>query len=139
MKAFLDRNLADPDLGAETLSEKFGVSLPTIYRYFSELGGVQHYIVQRRMDRAYSQLVSPLYRNKKIHEIANTLGYEDAAHFSRAFSQRFGFPPSMVKNMSQTCQTNRSEKLNFAKFRVGDWFKAISCDIAVSSRISGLS
>ncbi|MBW8640677.1 helix-turn-helix domain-containing protein [Hoeflea sp. WL0058] len=121
MKAYLDKHLSDPDLGPERLSKEFGMSLPTVYRHFSETGGVNHYIVNRRLDRAYSQLASPSSRKRKIHEIANAAGYDDPAYFSRSFSKYFGIPPSSVQKLNQSREANGSDGRKFANTSIEDW------------------
>lgn len=139
MMTYLERHLSDPDLGAQKLCEVFGVSKPTLYRYFSEAGGVNHFITSRRLDRAYSQLASPSFQNRKIHEIANAAGYEDAAYFSRSFSKYFGIPPSMVQKLNQPLRQMDSEKRKYANTSIEDWFDTIKSEIAVSSRISQMN
>jgi AraC-like DNA-binding protein len=56
MKAFIDQNLAEPELGIDMLLEKFGASRATVYRDFAEDGGLQNFILSRRLHRAYRAL-----------------------------------------------------------------------------------
>lgn len=96
MRSYLDRNLSDPDLGIEQLLRSFGVSRPSVYRDFSDVGGVSSYISSRRLDRAFHQLLSTEPSHGRVKEIANRLGFKDTAHFSRLFRQRFGVTPGNV-------------------------------------------
>ncbi|MCR9137585.1 MAG: AraC family transcriptional regulator [Alphaproteobacteria bacterium] len=93
MRSYLDRRLSSPDLGVDDLLRIFGVSRPTIYRDFADVGGVAGYINDRRLDRAFYQLASASPAQGRIKEIANRLGFNEPAHFSRLFRQRFGITP----------------------------------------------
>ncbi|GKX33851.1 MAG: hypothetical protein MnENMB40S_14690 [Rhizobiaceae bacterium MnEN-MB40S] len=126
MKEYLEKHLADPDLNVERLSKQFGVSIPTVYRDFAEIGGVSHYIMQRRLDRAFSRLVSGPSRYGKVQDVSMGLGFEDPAYFSRLFRQRFGFTPTFVMNMNKSGHPSKSDGKNHQTPFLGDWFKSIS-------------
>jgi AraC-like DNA-binding protein len=51
-------------------------------------------IVHRRLDRARLDLRSPANAKQTITQIAFALGFKDAAHFSRAFKQKFAVTPT---------------------------------------------
>lgn len=94
MKRYIDQNLGDPELGIDALLRDFGASRATIYRDFGEEGGLQHYILERRLQRAYRLLAeSPPVRGA-VQEVALRCGFGALPHFSRCFRGRFGIVPS---------------------------------------------
>lgn len=64
---------------------------------FKELFGctIHEFIVELRMTEAYRMLTDDYAGNWNISEIAHRVGYQHYNHFSAAFKQRFGVPPSM--------------------------------------------
>lgn len=96
MKAFIDRNLADSDLGIEMLLKAFGASRATIYRDFAEDGGLQHFILVRRLHRAYRILSEAAPLRGAIQDASDRTGFLTQAHFSRSFRDHFGERPSDV-------------------------------------------
>ncbi|MGT2479390.1 helix-turn-helix transcriptional regulator [Methylobacterium oryzae CBMB20] len=81
-----------PDLNAEMLGRRFGVSRSALYRLFVPLGGVSGYIRQRRLDRAYRELAAGDGRFARISEVAYRWRFESPAHFAQAFRAEFGCP-----------------------------------------------
>lgn len=93
MQQFIIDNIHDLSLDVATLCEKFGVSRATVFRDF-EPGGIQHFMMTHRLDRALSDIAfGPAIRGR-IALIANKWGFSSPAHFSRAFRENFGFSPS---------------------------------------------
>ena len=50
-------------------------------------------MAQRRLEQAAADLTDPRYQSRAVSQIAFANGFEDAAHFSRAFKGRFGRTP----------------------------------------------
>ncbi|PHQ70716.1 MAG: hypothetical protein COB97_04115 [Paracoccus sp.] len=96
MKVFIDKNLPDPDLGIDMLLKAFGASRATIYRDFAEDGGLQHYILTRRLQRAYRILSEAPQSRGAVQDAADRTGFATLAHFSRSFRDQFGERPSDV-------------------------------------------
>ena len=94
IRSYVERHLADADLSVERICREFGASRSSIYRDFAEVGGVKHYITERRLDRIFYQLHCATPSRGLVSELARRWGFEDAGHFSRLFRQRFGVPPS---------------------------------------------
>ena len=89
----LERSLPDSALDIDGVARAIGVSRSTLYRAFEPLGGVRAYVQRRRLDRAHAALRRRRGRWPSVGEIAGAHGFLSDAHFSRAFRQRFGFPP----------------------------------------------
>ncbi len=94
IRAFILNHLGSPNLGAETICARFGLSRATLYRQFAADEGVQNYIRERRLARAMRLLT----RNDggprpRVSSVAYATGFSNEKTFSRAFKQRFGFLP----------------------------------------------
>ena len=96
LKRYIDQNLADPLLGTESLLREFGASRATIYRDFAEEGGLQNYIMERRLQRAFRFLAEASPVRGQVQDVAARCGFGSIAHFSRRFRAGFGIAPSDV-------------------------------------------
>lgn len=94
LRRYIDQNLSDPDLGLESLLCEFGASRATIYRDFADVGGLQHYILERRLQRAYRLLAEALPLRGQVQVVASRCGFASLAHFSRRFRAAYGVAPS---------------------------------------------
>ena len=93
----IDRNLADPALGPETIARQFALSRSTLFRLFHPFGGIDLYIRRRRLARAYQTLVRSSSRsNEYIYQVALACGFASPSGFSRAFRLEFGQTPRDV-------------------------------------------
>lgn len=96
MRQHLDRNLRDPDLGISALACAFGASRATIFRDFADYGGVDHYIADRRLTRAYVDLAEATVRRGAVARAAADYGFCSTSHFSRLFLEKFRCRPGEV-------------------------------------------
>jgi AraC-like DNA-binding protein len=96
MKRFIDAHLGDPDLGGDSLLANFGLSRTTLYRDFAEHGGLQRYILERRLHRAYRLLAEAPPARGTVRAVAERVGFASDAHFNRAFRQAHGTAPGSV-------------------------------------------
>lgn len=91
----VDAHLADPELSATHLVRRLAIGRSTAYRLFEPHGGVAAFIQARRLDRAFDALLAD--EDVSLSEIGYRHGFKSAAHFSRAFSTRFGLPPGQAR------------------------------------------
>jgi AraC-like DNA-binding protein len=93
--AFIETHLGDADLTAEKVAEAQGVSRRRLDQVLRRALGrsVTAHIWSRRLEQAASDLTDPRYNGRAVSQIAFANGFEDAAHFSRAFKGRFGRTP----------------------------------------------
>ncbi|WP_294641460.1 helix-turn-helix domain-containing protein [uncultured Aureimonas sp.] len=101
VERYIDRNLASPTLLPETISQDLEISRSTLYRAFSVLGGVSNYVQTRRLDAARALLFHP-EEHRSIGQIADALGFENQASFSKAFRRRFGCSPREARLRGST-------------------------------------
>jgi AraC-like DNA-binding protein len=86
-------HLGSPALTIGALCRRLSVSRSTLHRLFEEQGGLQAYIRDARLDAAKQALLDSA-NGERIADIADRLGFSDAAHLSRLFRARFGQSPS---------------------------------------------
>lgn len=96
-RRIVEANLHDPELGPDFLCRRLGVSRARLYRLFEPTGGVSYYIQQRRMRRAYQDIVDPAFAHERVGEIAARYGFSSISVFSRAFRYAHGASPSELR------------------------------------------
>jgi AraC family transcriptional regulator, positive regulator of tynA and feaB len=98
IKAFVQEHLRDPDLSVDMVATRLGLSPRHIHRLFKdEPQHLMHWVWSERLRHCYADLSRESQRNKTVAQIAYAWGFNDSAHFSRAFRQRFGQAPSDVR------------------------------------------
>jgi len=94
IKRCIDEQLADPALSVSSLAAQLGLSASQIHRVFgSEPMTPAQYIWERRLEACSRDLREPRLAGRTVSEIAFGRGFNDAAHFSRVFRERFGCSP----------------------------------------------
>ena len=97
-RAYIQRNLADPDLSPGAVAAACEISVSYLHRLFDdEPSTVAAYIREERLRVAAQMLVSPLHRNASIATIGSACGIVDPAHFSRMVRSRFGLSPRELR------------------------------------------
>src|ERR1700737_3479825 len=90
----IERKLDDPDLTPARVAEAEGISERYMQKLFEGSGSsFTHYLRERRLQRTSAELSNPAEAHHSISEIAYRNGFNDSAHFSRAFRHRFGLSP----------------------------------------------
>ena len=90
----IERRLDDPVLTPARVAEAEGISERYLQKLFEASGDhFSHYLRERRLQRAGADLGNPALTQQAISEIAFRYGFNDAAHFSRVFRERFGTSP----------------------------------------------
>lgn len=94
---FIDDHLADADLTPQRIAAQQGVSERLLYSVFEEQGdSVSAYVRRRRLARAHADL-QRFDRAVTVREIARRWGFDDPAHFTRAFVAAYGVAPSRLR------------------------------------------
>ena len=93
--SYIEMSLADGDLTADQVARAQGISRRRLDQLMRRALGVSvtGQIWNRRLEQAAADLVDPRYQGQTVSQIAFASGFEDAAHFSRAFKARFGHAP----------------------------------------------
>jgi AraC-like DNA-binding protein len=96
-QTYIGRHLADPALSAPQVAAAVGVSTRHLSRVFAETGStLPQYVLGRRLEAARALLESPA-APATVAEVARRCGFTSPAHFSNAFSSRFGERASDVR------------------------------------------
>jgi AraC-like DNA-binding protein len=95
VKAYIEANLADPELSVERIAHACSISVRALHRHFAEdpAGSVSHYLWQRRLIRCAEALRDPSQAHRSITDVCFSYGFSSSSHFSRLFKDRFGVPP----------------------------------------------
>jgi AraC-like DNA-binding protein len=94
IKRCIDARMDDPALSVGLLAAELGLSASQIHRVFrSEPLTLSQTIWERRLEACSRDLLDPREAGRTVGEIAYGRGFSDAAHFSRAFRERFGCSP----------------------------------------------
>jgi AraC-like DNA-binding protein len=126
--AFIDRNLASPDLSPVIVEANLPLSRSSLYRLFEPLGGVRSAILHRRLDRSMKALLAGSASKPALRAIAHQHGFQTEEQFSRAFRTRFGITPyqfyDMVRRKDQAGLAAQAERAGFANLRA--WIEHIT-------------
>jgi AraC-like DNA-binding protein len=91
---FLRENLRNHELDAGTVASGVNLSVRYVYELFEDEGQpLMRWLWNSRLDRCHADLATPALATRSIGEIAFYWGFNDVAHFSRAFRQRFDVSP----------------------------------------------
>ena len=97
----VEGRLTDPNLTLADISRDEGVSVRYLQKLFENAGeSFTHYLRQRRLERCRSDLSNPVHSGLSISDVCFKWGFNDAAHFSRSFRDRFGTSPRAFRNES---------------------------------------
>jgi AraC-like DNA-binding protein len=87
---YIERHLADPDLGPQSIASAFGISLRWVHHVFNVDGAsVARHIRERRLDMVAAQLQSDR-RFPRIGALAERSGFAARDQLTRAFKARYG-------------------------------------------------
>ena len=93
---YILQHLSDPDLSVQKIAQALGIGSRQLQRAFVEAGETpSQLIMAKRLDEAARELVR--LRNLTILEVAFSLGFNDASHFSQSFARRFGVSPRLYR------------------------------------------
>lgn len=105
-------NLRDPQLSPKVIAAGVNLSVRHLYELYSGEGEtLMKGIWNERLAHCREDLAAVTHHRRTIAEIAQSWGFSDAAHFSRAFHERFGESPS---NYRRAALGSRSRSRRFA-------------------------
>lgn len=94
IKAYVQAHLRDPQLAVAQIASYLRTSPSTLHRAFAgEPCSITDWIWAQRLECVRRDLCDPAFASRGVSEVAFSWGFNDAAHFSRAFRTRFGCAP----------------------------------------------
>lgn len=96
IRSYVNQQIKSERVSVENICAKFNVSRATLYRDFKEEGGVERFILGRRLEAALTTLAFGSKQRGAVSRTAEQLGFSSTTHFSREFKRRFRFTPTEV-------------------------------------------
>jgi AraC-like DNA-binding protein len=93
---YISRNLFSEELSPDRIAAAIGVSRRKLYQLFEDQGGVAHYVMGLRLDRA-RDVLSRQHRLGLVKDVALSHGFKSEAHFGRSFKARFNHSPGETR------------------------------------------
>lgn len=94
IRACIGERLRDPSLTMESVAAQLGMSVGHLHRLFkAEPQSAAQYLWKCRLDGCSHDLLDRRNARVGVAQIAFSWGFNDAAHFSRAFRQRYQCSP----------------------------------------------
>lgn len=91
--SIVEANIADPQMGVEKMAEEMNMSRTSLHRKIKSITGFppSELIRSIRLRKAARLIAS---RADSAAQIAQSVGFDDYSHFSKAFKKHFGVSPS---------------------------------------------
>jgi len=94
LKTYALAHLGDPGLSPRSIARASYISVRQLHRLFAQEGlSAAAWVREQRLRRCRDDLADPRLHHLAISGIAERWGYRSQAHFTRAFSARFGVTP----------------------------------------------
>lgn len=98
IKACVRARLREPGLSVASIAAQLRLASSTLHRAWAgEPCSLADWVWAQRLDAARRDLCDPALATRNVSEIAFSWGFNDAAHFSRAFRARFGCSPRALR------------------------------------------
>ncbi|MBC2777029.1 helix-turn-helix domain-containing protein [Parasphingopyxis marina] len=97
VRGYVDRHIHDPNLSVESVAAAMRCSSRHLQAIFADQEPLGRYIWRTRLERCAAVLREPGCAALSITEIAFSMGFSNASHFSRAFKARFGASPKSYR------------------------------------------
>ena len=101
--SFIELNFACHGLAADDVAQAQWISRRRLDQLLRETIGltITGQIWKRRLKQAAADLTDPARAQSTASQIAFANGFEDAAHFTRAFKRSYGYPPLQWRHLCQ--------------------------------------
>ncbi len=94
IKQYIEINIRDPQLTPAQVASHHHISERYQRMLFASKGAtVSRYILDKRLELCRESLENHAFRDYSLTQIAFSYGFNDAAHFSRRFRERYGASP----------------------------------------------
>jgi AraC-like DNA-binding protein len=121
---YIELHLNEPTLAAADVCAAMKVSRATLYRVFEPYGGVSAHIRERRLARIHEVLCKGRDR-RSLARVAEDHGFENSAHFSRAFRQQYGHCPRDAAKLAGSERANSTAADSHTGDALTQWLRAL--------------
>lgn len=98
VKVHIGRNLRDHGLTIDAIADALGCTKRNLHKLFrGDAHTLSAYIWDLRLQRCAADFADPSKRHQTITQVAFSWGFNNAAHFSRLFRERFGMSASLFR------------------------------------------
>jgi len=112
IKHFILNNLQHPSLSPRYIADALNMSLSQVHRAFrNDEFTVSAWIRYQRLQSCRQMLSDPTFKHLSITEICYRWGFNDSAHFCRAFQKEFGVRPSDIRRGRATLPEPKRRQL----------------------------
>ncbi|MCD2173466.1 helix-turn-helix domain-containing protein [Rhizobium sp. C4] len=101
IRRFIQADLSNPGLDAETVAARFGISRRKLYYLFEADGGFISYLRARRLEAIRSALIDPEQVGRSISDIANQFCFGNRSGLVTAFRRAYGLVPREARAFGQ--------------------------------------
>ena len=94
---YVEAHFCEPTLDIGSVCDKGFISPSSLQRAFLQHFGMspKQYIIKLRMNKALQLLIEG---KRSIREVSALCGFSDEKYFSRAFREKYGYPPSKLRD-----------------------------------------
>jgi acetamidase/formamidase/AraC-like DNA-binding protein len=108
VRTTIEQRLGDPTLTIADIAAAEHTSVRYVQKLFERNGeSFLHFMRMRRLERAREDLTDPAHSHLSISDICFRWGFNDAAHFSRAFHDAFGVSPRNFRRAATAQMADR--------------------------------
>ncbi|ETN83550.1 transcriptional regulator, AraC family [Necator americanus] len=108
---FIENTLSDSTLSLTMVASSQNMSERLVQKLFDGTGQTfTGYLRQRRLERCCSDLANRQYGHLSISDICFRWGFNDAAHFSHAFRDRYGLSPRQYRRQTTEASEQKLRK-----------------------------
>jgi AraC-like DNA-binding protein len=102
IRAYIGTHLRDPELSIDRIADAMNCTKRYVHKVFqSEGASVSESILRMRLTRCREDLRNPARSRSSITDIAYSWGFNNPAHFSRAFKDEFSVSPRLFRMETQ--------------------------------------
>ncbi|MFF9815043.1 helix-turn-helix domain-containing protein [Streptomyces sp. NPDC014006] len=106
IRTHIDARLRDPALSPARVADAHGISLRYLHVLFEDEDTTVHRLIQqRRIEECARELLRRARVSRTISAVARGWGFQNAAHFSRAFKSVYGCSPSEWRDAGRNYAT----------------------------------
>lgn len=108
---FIEHTLSDSTLSLATVAASQNLSERLVQKLFEGTGQTfTGYVRQRRLERCRADLFNRQYGHLSISDVGFRWGFNDAAHFSHAFRDRYGMSPRQYRRQATEASEQKLRK-----------------------------